>query len=88
MPSSQGTGEWGGGFLDNLRRNCGMIAMWTVQLDAAAPPNTGIETMFYSQFCTLQDVQDAAYTASEPTNRIILHCEFLQGDRGVVLIDG
>lgn len=88
MPSKQGSGEWGGGFLDALRFQCGMIFEWTAQLDGAPAPNTGILAMFYSQTCSLQNVQDAAYIASDPEKRVVLKCEFAHGGGRVVPIDG
>jgi hypothetical protein len=72
--SAQGTGEWGGGFLDNLRGQAGWIVNWQAQLDDAG---TGIKAQFFtSAFATEVNVHDAAWLGSDPNNRINLSCDY------------
>ncbi|KEQ95133.1 hypothetical protein AUEXF2481DRAFT_237844 [Aureobasidium subglaciale EXF-2481] len=61
MSSAQGTGDWAGGFLDNLRGRCGSITNWQ-----AIPDNSGgIACSFNtSKFCQAYDVAAALHAAS------------------------
>lgn len=73
-PSAQGSGSWGGGFLDNLRGQCGVITNWEAALD---PPGTGVYATFETIIsCSGKKVHDAAWLASDPNNRVNLNCEF------------
>ena len=66
-----------GGFLDNLSGQCGDITNWEASLDGVVAPNTGIRTTFTTTiFCSLKNVQDAAWLGSDPNNRVSLKCGF------------
>ena len=110
LPSSQGTGEWGGGLLDNLRGACGEISGWQAwpdgwpvvtvggdknknnsmtseavqgkEGDEAGKGKEGIEALFFSPVCRLQDVEDATYAASLGEGGgegVRVKCEFARG---------
>jgi hypothetical protein len=68
MPSAQGTGVWGGGFIDNLRGSetapsdyCNPIG-WQAEKDAAG---TGLVAVFNVEIgCSGSDVANALHAAS------------------------
>ena len=85
LPSTQGSGSWGGGLLDNLRGQCGDISLWTVNLDGVKAPDTGIWALFYSATCTLQQVRMAVWMASNADNRINVECEWPHGGSKIIV---
>ena len=74
-PSLQGSGSWGGGFLDNLRTQCRSVWLWEAHLDEVDAPHTGVHATFViPRSSGTGNVQDAAWLGSDPNNRIYLTC--------------
>lgn len=64
MPSDQGSGSWGGGFLDNINGKAGCApTSWQAQVDDADPQ--GVAATFNTpDFCTVNQISDAIHAAS------------------------
>lgn len=64
MPSAQGSGSWGGGFLDNINGEVGCApTSWQAQLDTATPQGVGC-TFNTPDFCQVDQIADAIHAAS------------------------
>ncbi|KAI4122709.1 MAG: hypothetical protein LQ338_005658 [Usnochroma carphineum] len=64
MPSDQGSGSWGGGFLDNINGEFGCApTAWQAVLDSAEPQ--GVACTFNTPlFCQTDRIVDAIHAAS------------------------